>query len=114
MQIKVTRKILKNLKENQTVFSLSACGFRRFSQHDYHCQPHKEGNVSVNIGQTDPDKAGDDEEAHYQARSSCPNGTPTKRPSTKRPCIQNVLPTKRPSTKRPSTERPIYKTSLDA
>ncbi len=49
-------------------------------------------------------------------------GTTTKRPSTKRPSLQNVLPAKRPSTKchctkRPSTKRPpiqnvlLYKTS---
>jgi hypothetical protein len=40
-------------------------------------------------------------------------GTPTKRPPTKRPRLQNVLPTKRSFTKRPSTKRPAYKTSMD-
>jgi hypothetical protein len=44
-------------------------------------------------------------------------GASTKRPSAKRPSLQNVLPTKRPSTKHPSTKRPpfqnvlLYKTS---
>jgi hypothetical protein len=37
------------------------------------------------------------------------HGASTKRPSTKRPSLQNVLPTKRPSTKRPSTKCPSTK-----
>jgi hypothetical protein len=46
-------------------------------------------------------------------------GTPTKRPSTKRPRLQNVLPTRHPSTKRPFHKMSClqnihgYKTSMD-